>query len=484
MTQPSTQPPTPRAGDTGVDPAATTSPAGRSVNWRWSVGPDPRDGFAPLGTVKGAVSPAGASPGGGPASIDDDSTRGRLASRPATAVSPAVGSGSRAVGEGSSPGCWSGCWSGCCAAGSAADRATTRSLGRGRDRWVRPGVGRLGRGVATIGGVDDTGRSVAGELTSPTCLGAAVDPGLEPPSCRPLDRNGQRRHRGRWLDAGTAASGAGDGPTGAADRGLAGAERRRLAGSGLLDAGAAGAAGVRPTGGEWRGRFRRAGHDEGRRRGDLGCRRLTGRGSGHLRAAGLDEVGLGRPAVIMVGAVRRTGRILVALHRRGLRPEGGDPPLHGGCGRGRRPLGDAELVDTLVRDRAADRRGQPADDTGRTVRIDQVPQRGEEARVLVRGQGGAERGRRRDRRAVRDAALQRGEAGPGGRRRGRSGLERARRTEDPRSQAPGCRHPPQPSPTRWLRDPAPRAPAPKATAWSTLLRTDRFPLLSRLRCGS
>jgi hypothetical protein len=71
-------------------------------------------------------------------------------------------------------------------------------------------AGCVAAGTAPVGGVDDTGRSVAGELTSPTCPGAAVDPGLAPDEV--VDRwtgtvNGVIAGA---AGAGTVASGAGD----------------------------------------------------------------------------------------------------------------------------------------------------------------------------------------------------------------------------------------------------------------------------------
>lgn len=199
------------------------------MNRRWSVGPDPCRGFSPLGTVRGAVSPPGASAGGGPVSIDDDSTTGRLASRPATAVSPVVGSSEGAVGGGSSTGCWLLCPSPV----SAADRATTSSV--------------------SAGGVDETDRGVAGELGSPTCPGAAVDPGFEPVEV--ADRwTGTVKGVIEGDGAGTVASRAGDGPPrppesvraeGSCERDAA--ERATTRGAGPGVSGAAGSLAAEPV---------------------------------------------------------------------------------------------------------------------------------------------------------------------------------------------------------------------------------------------
>ncbi len=65
---------------------------------------------------------------------------------------------------------------------------------------------------AAIGGVEDTGRRVVAELTSPTCLGAAVDAALEPAELADRWTGTVKGVVEAAAGPGTAASRTGDGP--------------------------------------------------------------------------------------------------------------------------------------------------------------------------------------------------------------------------------------------------------------------------------
>ena len=138
------------------------------------------------------------------------------------------------------------------------------------------------------------------------------------------------------------------------------------------------------------------GHDRarvGRRRGGLPDRRLAP----HRR---------GRLVLVLVIEMINGGR--PGGHRR-------DPALDGGPGRlFRRRLGHPQLDRTGVADGLARGRiGQTVDDAARSVRIDEMSQRGKQTRVLVRRQSGAEGVRRRDRRTmIVQAALDRRQVRP------------------------------------------------------------------------
>ena len=359
------------------------------------------------------------------------------------------------------------------AAAATADRATTGSgmatgsadsSGAEGDDVVGEASSTAGpRGSSTGAGADRVGRRVAG-IDSPVALGAS--PAVRAAAGAAERCTGSAREN--------ASLGAGDDgtawvETSGADVGRLGRDPRvsafPLAGAGASDVAERATTRASGTDGAASG-----GASGSTAPGSTGCSPAGAAGSAtHSGPASLRPVVVGASA----GGVDDSGW-RVAMRR-----------CTAGAGRGSRSVRDPELVDSLVRERAGDR-WTPARRPPRRVRRDRpdVPTgRGSWGSGGWSARSGTRPAARRCR--VSHAALQSRESGPR-RRETRSERRRADRapTTRPDRDRRGCRQRRGSPRTRRSRDPAPKALAPKATAWSRLLRTDRRPLLSRLRCGS